>query len=509
MTVLHAEEGATRGAVVAPHVAAALISFAGDPAALAEVQRSLTSDQLAGLERLPDPLPAGPRVRAIADVAPLDAAERRLLLVAAVSVLDSAEVLISAASVEIETVIRRGGAAHLSIEQGRFRFHDPRVRALVRLDATPEEHADAHRSLAHAWRSVGQPLFAAWHASVADPRRTTESAGLLLSLGNRLLVKGDASSAALIGSFVARNVAGPYRPRALLLAGVGAMWAGHFLDATNSFKRLMEEKASELRRTAASHLGVIEQLRAGPAEGPDIKTRAILQTEILVPLAATRVDRDALEQMVDICWAIQSGRYDEGDAMQAKLYLGKLPTPPSWPWNAGAGALTPFTEAHLCHLQIAFQLQAGDLPGAASTMEDGLDRLPLALASGGLASSFVRILTMDSRRLTAATAESLEALAPMKPLKYHLSDYATGSRAAAVGHRLAPPREAGPEALRSLLTPREYEVAALLRDGLSNRAIAARLELSVRTVEVHLAHIFRKTNASSRAVLISRMLQAL
>ena len=49
-----------------------------------------------------------------------------------------------------------------------------------------------------------------------------------------------------------------------------------------------------------------------------------------------------------------------------------------------------------------------------------------------------------------------------------------------------------------LLTPREREVASLLAEGLSNRAIAAKLVLSPRTVEVHIDHIRSKLGFRSR-----------
>lgn len=51
------------------------------------------------------------------------------------------------------------------------------------------------------------------------------------------------------------------------------------------------------------------------------------------------------------------------------------------------------------------------------------------------------------------------------------------------------------------LTRREWEVAELVADGLSNRAIAAELVLSVRTVERHLARMFTKLDIGSRARL--------
>jgi DNA-binding CsgD family transcriptional regulator len=49
------------------------------------------------------------------------------------------------------------------------------------------------------------------------------------------------------------------------------------------------------------------------------------------------------------------------------------------------------------------------------------------------------------------------------------------------------------------LTPRELEVAELVRDRKTNREIAAALFLSEKTVETHLRHIFGKLGVSTRA----------
>jgi DNA-binding NarL/FixJ family response regulator len=52
------------------------------------------------------------------------------------------------------------------------------------------------------------------------------------------------------------------------------------------------------------------------------------------------------------------------------------------------------------------------------------------------------------------------------------------------------------------LTSREREIVQLLAEGNSNKAIARRLDLSVKTVETHRAAIMRKLDLSSTAALV-------
>jgi DNA-binding NarL/FixJ family response regulator len=54
------------------------------------------------------------------------------------------------------------------------------------------------------------------------------------------------------------------------------------------------------------------------------------------------------------------------------------------------------------------------------------------------------------------------------------------------------------------LTAREMEILGYLVQGLSNDAIARRLDLSIRTVEHHIASILRKMGAHSRGEVIAR-----
>ena len=52
---------------------------------------------------------------------------------------------------------------------------------------------------------------------------------------------------------------------------------------------------------------------------------------------------------------------------------------------------------------------------------------------------------------------------------------------------------------RLTLTPREREVLSLVVEGLPNAAIAARLCITVNTLEHHLTHLYAKLGVASRA----------
>ena len=57
------------------------------------------------------------------------------------------------------------------------------------------------------------------------------------------------------------------------------------------------------------------------------------------------------------------------------------------------------------------------------------------------------------------------------------------------------------------LTPRELEVLNLLVEGLSNRAIAARLGISDQTVKFHVAAICGKLGAANRTDAVRRAIR--
>ncbi|TAN65691.1 MAG: response regulator transcription factor [Magnetospirillum sp.] len=71
--------------------------------------------------------------------------------------------------------------------------------------------------------------------------------------------------------------------------------------------------------------------------------------------------------------------------------------------------------------------------------------------------------------------------------------------ARAFGERL---RRADIQARAGTLTPREREVMALVVQGLPNKAAAAELAISVRTVEIHRARVMEKMGAESLSALV-------
>src|SRR5256714_7469362 len=115
--------------------------------------------------------------------------------------------------------------------------------------------------------------------------------------------------------------------------------------------------------------------------------------------------------------------------------------------------------------------------------------------------------------------ETLRAVADGYVLKDIAPDeLAQAIRAVARGEVLVQPRLAGRLLSRfgkqsrgnypyETLTAREQEVLQLLARGLRNKEIAARLNVSERTVNFHLANIYQKLNVSGRTEALSKALE--
>jgi DNA-binding CsgD family transcriptional regulator len=177
------------------------------------------------------------------------------------------------------------------------------------------------------------------------------------------------------------------------------------------------------------------------------------------------------------------------------------------------------------------RLEMGDLPAARAALAEGL---PVSMAVGdrwivqiGLA-GFAGHAAMSGRpRLALRLAGAAEAYrdlnkfsmpGPIHEMAERWLAPARDAVGAAAARLLAEGRRLSAEEAVSLalgdeqadapspgtlqaLTRRETEVAVLAARGLTNREIAARLFLSVRTVEVHVDHILTKLDFRTRTQL--------
>ena len=121
------------------------------------------------------------------------------------------------------------------------------------------------------------------------------------------------------------------------------------------------------------------------------------------------------------------------------------------------------------------------------------------------------ILMLSMHSEETLVRQAMEAGARGYVLKNALDlDLAAAVKRVAAGETVLDPGITKPPALtgqRTRLTPRELEVLQLICDGLSNRAIAAKLDLSVNTVAVHRANIMNTLGVHKTAELVVYAIQ--
>lgn len=144
-------------------------------------------------------------------------------------------------------------------------------------------------------------------------------------------------------------------------------------------------------------------------------------------------------------------------------------------------------------------LLAGEDPGAA------------ARALAGEEGAAIVVLSDDSRLPGLLRALPLSGWALVSPdagpeeLRAAVGAAAQGFVAVPrqLADQLVAPRPVMLDASTESLTPRESEVLTLLSEGLPNKQIALRLQISEHTVKFHIASIFAKLGAASRTEAVS------
>jgi DNA-binding CsgD family transcriptional regulator len=187
----------------------------GNPLALLELPRGLTPAQLAGGFGLPSvaALPSRIEESFARRLAPLPAATRRLLLLAAAEPLGDSALLARAADrlgikAEATDAAESEGLVEFCVQ---VTFRHPLVRSAIYRSGSPEQRRDAHQALAEATDAQLDPDRRAWHFAQAAPGPDEGVASELERCAERAQARGGLAAAA---AFLERSAALTLEPRA-------------------------------------------------------------------------------------------------------------------------------------------------------------------------------------------------------------------------------------------------------------------------------------------------------
>ncbi|MDQ3678726.1 MAG: LuxR C-terminal-related transcriptional regulator [Actinomycetota bacterium] len=331
-----------------------------------------------------------------------------------------------------------------------------------RLLGACERATDIRR--AEQWMSAAR-RFVAWGDFVA-PTCRLHYGGILISVGRWAEAEQELMAAARVfeGGYRGMRAAPLMRLAALRLR------QGRFEEA----ERLLE--GCESRPAARQVLAAIALARGNLALAEDLARLCLDGKGGSVPACAP---------LLELLVSIHVARDDVGAAREALERLSAVAAADSNPTLAAAAELAAGRvlaaegdERAASHLQAALDaFTALDLP-----LEAARAQLELARA-------------LAPKAPAGAVAEARLALAAFESLGAGADADATASLLRSLGVKAA---RAGPRGI-GVLTKREREILELLALGLSNPEIAARLYLSRKTVQHHVAHVLAKLDLGSRA----------
>lgn len=386
---------------------------------------------------------------------------------------DAASVLVGESEADLEFRLRAAGiAAHALVWAGR---PDDALEQVTRWQPVAEEAEAKHGPLLPAQYRAARAL-ALLYAGHLDEADIAAKEAYDRFVGDRAT---EATSLMALG------------------CGLVALLQGHLHPAWRWFR-----EASELLREADPTAGLALALalaaqalgQAGDANGA---REAAIAAETARRPGASLADPDLL---LGHAWAAAA----EGaltEAQQSAFAASDLAE------ERGALTIAVRTAHELARL--------GD-PGAAAARLTRLAGDVQGSLAGACAEHAQALVARDARRLERAAS----AFAEMGALLWAAEADSSAAFAHREGGREASARAAATRAALLLercggartpalaragpveeLTPREREIAAMAAGGASNREIASRLVLSVRTVENHLQHAYRKLVVGNRGEL--------
>jgi non-specific serine/threonine protein kinase len=263
-------------------------------------------------------------------------------------------------------------------------------------------------------------------------------------------------------------------------------WTRFFQGLADTLAGALEPGREHLQASRALHheLGIgIGEARAIAALG-------------MTFLMANEIDR--ARELLEAALSLYVAEEDKWGQGQCHTFLGMItestapdPSSATAHYRKGVDFLRPSRDATL--LPVALIGQSGVLVGGdpAKALKVTAAASAIRARVGGEFAPFYRA-RLDRIRAAAEVAVGGDA----ERL------WAQGARlrvddAVALAFGTATPRQASPAGLSA----RELEVAGLVAEGLSNKAIASRLHLSVRTVESHVRNVLAKVGLDNRTQL--------
>jgi predicted ATPase/DNA-binding CsgD family transcriptional regulator len=391
---------------------------------------------------------------------------------------------------ELETV-RQRHLRHFTARTGEASSGFPSIRAEEVLNRLFDDYENVRAAL--EWAIAAEPC-----------------AGLRLFAGARdlFILLGQADGHRLATVLLERCPnRDRYRAQAQITAGVlemlmadreGAM--ASLAEARNLSAALgdddLEGWAALLQGLTAALAGTVDRARPLLEESMEIQRRGGTRAGEAAAMAVLGLtEGNAGRRLVEEALSIQLAegyRWGEG---QAHLYLGLMadsePERATAHFRGAVDALRGYHDATL--LPVALIGQAGVL--GRRDPEKALTVAAAAFAARArVGGDFAPIYRERAERVKRDAESRLGADAPRI--------WAAGGRlgtgdAIALAFGTAKPSSRPP----SGLSARELEVAELVAQGLSNKAIASRLQLSVRTVESHVRHALTKLRLDNRTQL--------
>ncbi|WP_285591002.1 LuxR family transcriptional regulator [Herbidospora sp. NBRC 101105] len=428
---------------------------------------------------------------------------------------------------EVAAFAREQGAS------GNWEVAADHLERAARLTASPRERGVLRAEAVHALLLAGRPGRAAELAREpnAHPGARAFAAGLVAEAsGDRGRARGLLERAWLDREPAFEGAAATALARLCLSDGLlpeGHRWAFRASGAGAGFVHMVS-------RFAAGRAADVLDLRL-----PDPAVAAPGELDLLTGRAAVRLwTGDAAGALADLrgvpgevaetlrCLAeVRSGAWDDAlsrrpgtwtapytVAAQAMVHAarGEVATARtllSHGWGAVSGLARTFLDAAAA---FADQVEAGDpdpviAPGAGFAACAGM----LPIAPGGR-----REAALSPDPFERARAEF--ALGSLLRRSGRRTDAAVRLRAACDGFRALGATPFLERSMRELaacgrsndaLTAQESTVAGLVVAGLTNKEIARRLTLSVKTVEYHLSNVFAKLGVSSRTALVALLVR--